>query len=311
MEKINILLTAAGGDIASSAYKILCEQDFIKNIFFCDVSTENAVANLHKENFDVILAGSSPEYLTVLESIVKKRNIDIIIPLSEPEIRALQGKDKILNAKLILPSTLALQIGLDKLKTAQFLKENNLAFINTYKACELKEPKSYPCIIKDPLGCGSKNMYIIENSSDYAYYSSKFSSHIVQDYIYGDEYTCGLYRHADDIRTIVFLRKLKGGLSISGQLIKNNAIDDFLINLAQLLNLDGSINVQLKLEQSSKKPIVFEINPRFSSTVLFRHLFGFKDLLWCVQDAIGIQKSKYNPKPIGTKFFKVYQEVII
>ena len=30
----------------------------------------------------------------------------------------------------------------------------------------------------------------------------------------------------------------------------------------------------------SDEPCVFEINGRFSSTIMMRHLLGFKDLLW-------------------------------
>ena len=46
------------------------------------------------------------------------------------------------------------------------------------------------------------------------------------------------------------------------------------------------------------KPYVFEINPRFSSTVRFRDLFGFKDVLWVLEDEIKTVISSYN-KPSG------------
>jgi carbamoyl-phosphate synthase large subunit len=32
---------------------------------------------------------------------------------------------------------------------------------------------------------------------------------------------------------------------------------------------------------------VFEINPRFSSTVLMRHRLGFSDVLWAIDEAEG------------------------
>lgn len=45
------------------------------------------------------------------------------------------------------------------------------------------------------------------------------------------------------------------------------------------------MNVQLRLTDHG--PRVFEINPRFSSTVLMRHRLGFSDVLWAIDEAQG------------------------
>jgi len=42
------------------------------------------------------------------------------------------------------------------------------------------------------------------------------------------------------------------------------------------LNYDAAFNIQLRLKNGV--PMIFEINPRFSSTVYARHLMGFPDL---------------------------------
>ena len=78
--------------------------------------------------------------------------------------------------------------------------------------------------------------------------------------------------------------------------------------MAEKLDLNGSINVQLRLRDNV--PLVFEINPRFSSTVLFRHLFGYKDVLWAIEDKLHIPLSSYHPPANGGKFYKGFQEYI-
>ncbi len=45
------------------------------------------------------------------------------------------------------------------------------------------------------------------------------------------------------------------------------------------------MNVQLRL--TDKGPRVFEINPRFSSTVLMRHRLGYCDVLWAMEEVEG------------------------
>ena len=78
--------------------------------------------------------------------------------------------------------------------------------------------------------------------------------------------------------------------------------------MAVKLNLVGSINVQLRI--TNHLPKIFEINPRFSSTVLFRHLFGFKDLEWSIKDLFGIALESYSPPKVGSKFYKGFNEYI-
>ena len=45
------------------------------------------------------------------------------------------------------------------------------------------------------------------------------------------------------------------------------------------------MNIQFQL--ADEGPRVFEINPRFSSTVLMRHCIGFSDVLWTLEEAEG------------------------
>ena len=71
MDKINVLLTAIGGDIGYSIYKILKGQDFISNIICTDISDSNAGAKLCK-NFEFISRADSKNYISDLEKLVEK-----------------------------------------------------------------------------------------------------------------------------------------------------------------------------------------------------------------------------------------------
>jgi len=111
-----------------------------------------------------------------------------------------------------------------------------------------------------------------------------------------------------EIRSIAFRRKLVGGLTGSGEVVSNPGIDFVLHTIAERLCLSGSINVQLRKTQ--RGPVVFEINPRFSSTVMFRHLLGFHDVIWSLMEAAGKQPSAYTAPASGTRFYRIGNEVI-
>ena len=91
-------------------------------------------------------------------------------------------------------------------------------------------------------------------------------------------------------------------------MVENESISSLLQTIALKLNLIGSINIQLKL--SDRGPCVFEINPRFSSTVRFRHLMGFEDVIWSIQDKIGQELPYFSAPKVGSKFYKGFNEYI-
>ena len=94
-----------------------------------------------------------------------------------------------------------------------------------------------------------------------------------------------------------------------GEVVTNEEIDVLLHSIAQLLQLQGSINVQLRL--TGRGPVVFEINPRFSSTVMFRHLIGFQDFVWSLCEAEGKEIGEFEPPAVGTRIYRVSQEVVL
>ncbi|MFY0603978.1 MAG: ATP-grasp domain-containing protein [Flavobacteriaceae bacterium] len=311
--KLSILVTGCGGDIGQSIGKILIESDFVNYLVGCDISEKNAGKFIFKD-FIIGLACTDTNYLKSLEDIIFDKEIDIIIPIAEPELRFLYQEsvlDKIANAKIICANKKALKIGFDKLETALFLKENKLPFPETKLLSDVNTSIDYPVIMKSRYGSGSSSVYIVKDQIDFDYLKCKHPDYIVQEYLTSKEgeYTCGVFRSkAGMIRSIILKRELTGGYSGYGEVVHNDEITNVLNQIATKLNLTGSINIQLRI--TSKGPVVFEINPRFSSTVLFRHKFGFKDLIWSIQDQLNQDISSYNEINVGKRFYKGFSEFI-
>ncbi|MCR4321639.1 MAG: ATP-grasp domain-containing protein [Candidatus Brocadiaceae bacterium] len=81
--------------------------------------------------------------------------------------------------------------------------------------------------------------------------------------------------------SITFRRKLGlGGLSVEAVLVDEPFIGHLASKIAAATGLIGSINIQTRRMADGNIFIPFEINPRLSSTHLFRKRFGFNDLLW-------------------------------
>ncbi|PZX92492.1 ATP-dependent carboxylate-amine ligase [Flavobacterium aquariorum] len=311
-DKLNILVTGCGGDIGQSIGKILNEYSLVHNLYGCDISDKNAAKFIYP-NFFLGLKYNDLNYIDSLEKFVKENDIDFIIPISEPELRFFSKEkiNKIDKAELILASDLALQIGFDKLETANFLKINNLPFPITESIEKVDLLKNFPVILKSRTGSGSSDVSIVHDFDTFLSLKRNNPDFIVQEFLDGDngEYTCGLFRSKNGIiRTIIIKRELMGSQTGYGEVVDNSEIDNLLFKIAEKLSLVGSINVQLRL--TSKGPVVFEINPRFSSTIRFRHLFGFKDMEWSIEDKLNIPISNYSANSIGKKLYKGFSEYI-
>jgi carbamoyl-phosphate synthase large subunit len=311
-KKFNVLVTGCGGDIGQSMGKILIESTFVDKLYSCDISDKHAAKFIYP-NFFIGLPAKDVNYVINLENVVLKYDIDFIIPLSEPELRFF-AKESIYNigkAKIITASEKALKIGFDKLLTANFLKEQSLPFPITFSLDDIETVNSFPAILKSRTGAGSANIHIVYDQETFSYLKRKEKDFIVQEYLEGDngEYTCGVFRSAKGItRSIILKRELMGSFTGYAEVIANEDITKLLNSIADNLNLRGSINVQLRI--THKGPVVFEINPRFSSTVRFRDLLGFKDVQWTFEDLVGLPISDYNDTSVGKKVYKGFMEYI-
>ena len=61
----------------------------------------------------------------------------------------------------------------------------------------------------------------------------------------------------------------------------------------------------------NKGPKLFEINPRASSTVVFRDKLGFEDFKWRILETLGMELTHYEEVYAGIKMFRGNTEYII
>lgn len=314
MKKLNILVTGCGGDIGQSIGKILTEFEEVQNLYGFDI-TEKSASQFIYPNFQKGLPIKHPEYFLNLKAFVNLKRIDIIIPMAEPELRYLASNGPLYSfegAVMVHANKQALQIGFDKLATSDFLVSNDLPSPRTFEASKYKQMDRFPFILKSRSGSGGKGLYKIDEKADIDYWIKKIDPNefIVQELVgsSSEEYTCGVFRSKErEVRTIIFRRELTGGYSGYGEKVENSVIDDLIKNIATKINLRGSVNIQLRLQNGS--PYVFEINPRFSSTVRFRSIFGFNDVIWSIQDALDLPISKYESRRFS-KFYKGFNEFV-
>ena len=199
---------------------------------------------------------------------------------------------------------------LDKYETNQFLDSIGLEVPWTIRS-DNGLPSEYPCILKGLKGAGSKLIHIIEDESEAKFFMAKYPNTIFQELLLPDnkEVTCAVFRSSSGLMNILqLLRNLSGGSTSWAKVIFDSEIERICRSVATELELIGSMNIQLRL--TDEGPRIFEINPRFSSTVYMRYLIGFNDVLWSIDDSLGIE-SKFPDIQVNTELVRVFDSKIL
>jgi carbamoyl-phosphate synthase large subunit len=310
---MKVLVTGIAGDIGNGIGRILRGWSGIDRVFGCDIHDEH----MGRRNFDaceVVPRADASGYALALEDLRQRWQLDAIVATSEPELRLISraSPDSILRQlPFVMANGKAMTIGFDKLTTAHTIADLGCPAPWT-RLVATEAPERLPCILKSRYGAGAQGIHLVSDEQLIPAYRALYPEAIWQEYISGErgEYTCGVYGCTDgDVRTIVLRRRLAAGVTSYAEVVSDPAIEALCERVARGLELRGSINIQLRL--SDRGPLVFEINPRFSSTVVFRDRLGFRDLIWSLQEQVLGQPCDAGMRPApGTRMYRAFDEVI-
>lgn len=298
-----ILVTAIGGDVANGILKVL--QEMGDELYGCDIY-DYPVGMDKVVDFWKSVPAVSQEYIPGLLKKCREIGITHLMPVNEEEIkfislhRALFEREGI---KVMIHPFHILEVFLDKYQTYLYLSHQ--AGISVPKTFEYKDFKAdgKKYIAKLKQSSGSKFIKIITEKKDMGTIGIDEGSYIIQEYIdSAEEYTVGVFSDGIRTETIIFKRKLLHGYTAFVELVSDTSIEEQAIAIAKNIGLKGYINIQLR--KRNGKNYIFEINPRISGTVVFRHMLGFDDVRWWLEMLDGNNFCEYRhiyKKAIGMR----------
>ena len=294
MDKPTILISAIYGDIGCSAVRSL--REVVKKIVGCDMKPYSPVSHFVDRFYKAPAATDTKNYMAFLREVIIREKVDFFLPVSESEIEVLNTRRKVIEdigVQLLLNNQNIIDTFLDKLKTIQYLESLNIKVPRTMLLSDYDDSYGYPVIVKSKKSHGSKNLRKIIDMHDLEYVRKKNDgSLLIQEYIGSDEeeYTTGVFSDGNNVSSITFRRKLGfGSMSIEAIFADEPYIDNMVRRIAKNIGLIGSINIQSRRVGNDFIP--FEINPRLSSTMLFRKKFGFDDAVWWLNVLLGKRYS--------------------
>jgi carbamoyl-phosphate synthase large subunit len=305
-----VLITGIGGDIAQSVAKLVRQRFPDFRLVGTDMGVEHG-GRLFVDGLRIVPAAASPDYTAALLKIVEAERVDHVVPMSEPELEVLLPLiEKGEHTSWVTAGPKVIAAGIDKLETAQALAHLGIPTPWT-SAVATGQPRELPCILKERFGSGSRGVYIVKDEEDLRYLAPRHPAGVFQQLLGTPdaEVTCAVYRTADErVATLQMRRRLVGGFTGWAETIADHRVAAMCEQVAEGLQLRGAMNVQLRL--TSDGPRIFEINPRYSSTVLMRAGIGFNDVAWAFDELQG-KPVTFPSIPTGTVIVRTQGAAVI
>jgi len=233
----------------------------------------------------VIPYASSPNYISSLLEICEKEKISLLFPGMDAELSLLSqsiNAFKAVGTTIIVSSIDVIELSDDKQKMYDRLRQIGISVPFTTPLKHLKiESVQFPLIIKQMVGgARSKNVFLVKTIDEfdnlYTRIKDELDNFIAQEYIDGDEYTCGTVNLNNTCKGIIIMRRiLRDGDTYKCFTEVNPVIEDEIKKVVAAINPFGACNIQLRVKNGV--PYIFEINARCSGTTASRTLCGFNE----------------------------------
>jgi carbamoyl-phosphate synthase large subunit len=212
-------------------------------------------------------------YADALLKVCIENKIDVVVPLIDPELEILSGRNACFTREgilLLLSPTETITLSSDKYLTYQFALQNGLGTpfvcLTVEEAMQKIDSKSmeWPLLVKPRKGSASINITYCNDRLQLEAAVETTPGPMIQEYVEGPEYGYDLFGDADFRPISVFCKKKLGmRAGETDKAISTN--DPQLINfgkkLLSAIKLLGPADVDVIL--ASDGPKLLEINPRF------------------------------------------------
>lgn len=298
---LRVLVTGAGSVVGQGIIKALRLAGLPLTLVASDIAPLNA--GLYRADEALILPKVESEGAAeAIIGAIRRHAIDAVLIGSEFDVAFFAAMREHIEAetpaKVVVSPPEVVALAHDKLRTAEFLRDNGLPFgeatapADVDAAVAAARALGYPCVLKPRHGTSNRQVHVVESEAALRAAFPQVPAPMLQALIAAPqpfldrEYTCSIFKGASGAVAGPFTarRVLRGGSSWVVEVVAFSELRDLLLEIAERLPIRGPFNVQLML--TDRGPVPFEFNARFSGTTAIRAHFGFNDPAMAIQSFV-------------------------
>jgi carbamoyl-phosphate synthase large subunit len=207
-----------------------------------------------------------PTYVDALHALVLEHEIGLVVPLTDLDHGVLSRARDRLGALVLLPRPELVEALADKWLAHQLFVEHGIGSPPTWLPDDLPAELEFPVLVKARKGFGSRGIYRCRDRRQLEFfldYTTEDS--MVQACMQGEEFSIDLFCDLESRCLNAIPRTMiesKGGESIKGMTIADDALVEVARHVAETIGLVGPANVQCFREPDGTHRVT-DINPRF------------------------------------------------
>jgi carbamoyl-phosphate synthase large subunit len=202
----------------------------------------------------------------------------------------------------------------DKHATAGLLSSLGVPAPKTFLPDEglerIERALGYPMIVKPRFGSRSRGVVRVTDRPALERALRETPQPVVQQYLPDEEaeFSCGVVCFDGVVDSVAILRRrLKDGNTVIAFSEECADLEIFCRKVGNLLKPFGPLNIQLRM--TDKTPCIFEINPRFSGTTVFRALLGINEPVRILRHLLGLPVEP-SPRLRHGRVLRYFEELV-
>ena len=234
---------------------------------------------------------SSPEFLERFLDLCNKEQVNLVIPLIDPDLGVLARNRQAIEAtgaRLLVSDERVIQICSDKRQTSRFLETGGFP---TPRLLEMEEAlnQEFPLFIKPADGSASVNAFRVDNEEQLKFFAGYVPNAVIQEFAGGEEMTVDVFSgwSGNPIAAVPRKRlKVRAGEVSVGKVQRDSKLELLARQVAETLGTVGPVNIQAIT--SDGLPRIIEINPRFGGGCPLSMAAGLPLAKWVTKMALGL-----------------------
>lgn len=306
-----VVVTGAGGGVGQSIIKALAGSD----VEVVAVDADPLAAGLYATpRSAVVPRASDPSYADALLDVCLRVGAVAVLPGLDPELPVLAeavARFAAAGVRVVVSTPDVVRLCDDKLATADLLAQGGFAAPETRAFTEDVDASWFPFVVKPRRG-GSRSIgvHLVRGPEDWDRVRPLVdpANTVIQEYVDGDELTCGSVSLDGKCRGVIAMRRtLRAGDTFRAEVVRDDALEAEVTEVVDRVGPEGACNVQLRVRDG--RPHVFEVNPRCSGTTAARALAGFNEPLMVLRWHLAGEEPAYEIRDLAV--VRYWQELVV
>ncbi len=271
MSSPNVLVTAASRRVALvNGFRSALAQLGGGRVVATDVNPLSPAVHYADAAYRVPLS-SAPDYIDEILRIARHERVRLVVPTIDDELTAFadaQPRFEAAGIRVAVSPSATTALCNDKYALCRSLVARGVAAAPTWLPAELPAGHGFPLFVKPRVGRGGVGAYPIRSARELDFFVDYVDDAIVQEYLDGPEFTLDMLCSFGGEPLAIVPRErvvIRAGVIDRGRTVRDESLLALARQCAGVLPFVGPVNIQCRVVQG--RPVVFEINPRFSGGI--------------------------------------------